>query len=240
MKPNLTHLLDPIPGYIFASFVCVTALTLILFYFAIRQSPYARWLLTGSVVWLATLAFLAQSGFFLKLDAFPPRLMLAVVPALIFVLVVSLTPIGKAVTNKTSLTTLTWLHTIRFPVELLLFALYTHGQIPERMTFAGGNLDIVSGLTAPLIVYFVLKREWLSRRWLLAWNIAAIGLLLNVVIPAVLSAPFPFQSMAFEQPNVAVLKVPMVWLPGFVVPIVLLAHLVVITRLLKSRYLLPE
>lgn len=234
MSPNLTHLLDPIPGYITVSFIGVTVLTLALFFLAIRQNRGARWFLAGSVIWLGALAILAQQGFFLELNAFPPRLILAVAPALIFVFVVGLTTLGKSLTHKATLTTLTWLHTIRFPVELLLFALYTHEQVPERMTFAGGNLDILSGLSAPLMVYIVLARQWVPWRWLLAWNVVAIGLLLNVVIPAVLSLPSPLQTMAFDQPNVAVLKAPLVWLPAFVVPIVLLAHFVAIRKLLTD------
>jgi hypothetical protein len=40
--------------------------------------------------------------------------------------------------------------------------------------------------------------------------------------------------MAFEQPNRAVLFFPFAWLPTVVVPLVLLAHLVTIKRLIKE------
>ena len=39
------------------------------------------------------------------------------------------------------------------------------------------------------------------------------------------------QQFGFEQPNVAILHFLFVWLPGVVVPLVLLAHVVAIRRL---------
>jgi hypothetical protein len=144
---------------------------------------------------------------------------------------------GKTFTEKASLEMLTWLHTIRFPVELLLYGLYVQGQVPERMTFTGGNPDILVGLTAPVMAYCVFTRKWISWQWLLAWNGVAVLLLLNVVIPAILAAPSVLQRIAFDQPNVAILKAPFIWLPGFVVPVVLLSHCITIARLIKSRRL---
>ncbi|HVF96549.1 MAG TPA: hypothetical protein VM871_04480, partial [Flavisolibacter sp.] len=40
---------------------------------------------------------------------------------------------------------------------------------------------------------------------------------------------------AFDQPNIAVLYFPFIWLPSFIVPVVLLSHLVCIRQLLKWR-----
>jgi hypothetical protein len=93
------------------------------------------------------------------------------------------------------------------------------------MTFEGRNFDIISGITAPLIYYFGYHQKVLSNKLMLTWNILCIGLLLNIVINAVLSAPFAFQQFAFEQPNIAVLYFPFNWLPSLVVPLVLFAHL---------------
>lgn len=72
-------------------------------------------------------------------------------------------------------------------------------------------------------------------KFLLAWNFIGIGLLANIVINAVLSVPSPFQKFAFNQPNIAVLYFPFNWLPGVVVPLVLLSHLVVIRQLFTKK-----
>jgi hypothetical protein len=66
------------------------------------------------------------------------------------------------------------------------------------------------------------------------WNFICLGLLLNIVINAILAAPFPFQQFAFDQPNRGVLYFPFIWLPGFIVPAVLLSHLVNIRQLLSQ------
>ena len=58
---------------------------------------------------------------------------------------------------------------------------------------------------------------------------------INIVVNAILSAPFTFQQFAFDQPNVAVLYFPFVWLPCFIVPVVLFSHLVLIRQLLKKE-----
>lgn len=73
----------------------------------------------------------------------------------------------------------------------------------------------------------------LGTKALLVWNIICLSLLLNVVVNALLSVPSPVQRFAFEQPNVAIWYFPFVWLPGCVVPLVLLAHVAAIRQLLK-------
>ncbi len=101
------------------------------------------------------------------------------------------------------------------------------------MTFEGRNFDILSGLTAPFIFYFVFIKKTFGRRILLIWNFICLGLLINIVINAILSAPFQFQKFAFDQPNIAILYFPFVWLPGFIVPLILFSHLAAIRQLLK-------
>lgn len=104
------------------------------------------------------------------------------------------------------------------------------------MTFEGRNFDILAGLSAPVVAWFGYHKQKLSKAALLGWNIICLGLLLNIVINAILSAPFPFQQFAFDQPDVAILHFPYTWLPGFIVPAVLLAHLVNIRLLWKKQY----
>jgi hypothetical protein len=103
------------------------------------------------------------------------------------------------------------------------------------MTFEGRNLDILSGLSAPLIYYFAFVKKKINSKMVLLWNIVCLMLLINIVSHAVLSAPSPFQQLAFAQPNIAVLYFPFVWLPGCIVPLVLFSHLVAL-----RRFLLPD
>jgi hypothetical protein len=72
-------------------------------------------------------------------------------------------------------------------------------------------------------------------RLILIWNILCLGLLINILANALLSAPFPFQQFAFDQPNIAILYFPFNLLPTFVVPLVLLAHLAAIRQLISGH-----
>jgi hypothetical protein len=58
--------------------------------------------------------------------------------------------------------------------------------------------------------------------------------LANIVITAVLSAPTPFQVLSFEQANMGVFKFPLTLLPGLIVPLVLLSHLLSIKKLKQN------
>jgi hypothetical protein len=127
------------------------------------------------------------------------------------------------------------LHIVRIPVELVLFWLFTNKTIPELMTFEGRNFDILSGLSAPIIYYYAFVKKKINRNIMLLWNFVCLGLLINIVIHAILSAPFPFQQLAFSQPNRAVLYFPFIWLPGCIVPLVLLSHLAAIRQLIMNR-----
>jgi hypothetical protein len=72
---------------------------------------------------------------------------------------------------------------------------------------------------------------------LVAWNIICLGLVLNVVIHGILSAPTAFQILAFDQPNIAVLYFPFQWLPAFVVPAVIFSHLICLRDLMVKKEL---
>ncbi|GAA3598171.1 hypothetical protein GCM10022396_14280 [Flavivirga amylovorans] len=109
--------------------------------------------------------------------------------------------------------------------------MFLEGLIPKSMTFDGFNFDILAGMTAPVIYYLVFIKKWGSYKGLLFWNIICLGLLINVLTIAFLSAQTPLQKLAFEQPNIGVAYVPFVWLPAIIVPIVLVSHLSSIRQL---------
>ena len=76
-------------------------------------------------------------------------------------------------------------------------------------------------------------KKKLSTKGLLIWNIAFALVLLNIIFTAILSAPFPFQQIAFDQPNLGIAYFPFNWLACFVAPAALFSHFVAIRRLKK-------
>ena len=69
---------------------------------------------------------------------------------------------------------------------------------------------------------------------IIAWNVICLALLFNIVFTAVFSVQSPFQQFAFDQPNIAVLYFPFIWLPCCIVPLVLLSHLAAIRQIVMS------
>ncbi|MFM9945539.1 MAG: hypothetical protein ACKVQB_09940 [Bacteroidia bacterium] len=223
--------MENLPTFIGIVFGLTTILTVLFFYKAATYSKTVLYVLCG---WLLMQAFIGLTGFYTLTDTMPPRLALAVAPMFIAIAILFFTAQGRIFIDSLDTKTLTLLHTVRIPVEIVLFWLFLEGTVPQLMTFEGRNFDIISGITAPLVWYFGFVKNKLSPKLILIWNFICLGLLLNIVINAILSAPFPTQQFAFDQPNIAVLYFPFVWLPGCVVPLVLLSHLVVIRRLIRS------
>jgi len=193
-------------------------------------------ILLAVLIWLVVQALVTINGFYYYTiqTSLPPKIMVfGVAPMLVLILLLFITPGGRHFIDSLSLRRLTWLHTIRVPVEIVLYLLFLQKGVPELMTFQGRNFDIVAGLTAPVLAYFGFVRDRPRRNLLLTWNFISLALLLNIVINALLSAPGPLQKFAFNQPNIAVLLFPYSWLPTFVVPVVLFSHLAAIRQLTR-------
>lgn len=223
--------METIPLYVKVIFILTTLLTVLLFYKATQNARTTLLVLLG---WLFLQGLIALSGFYLVTDTIPPRFLLAVGPPLLFVLILFLIPQGKKFLDRLDLKTLTMLHVIRVPVEIVLFLLFVHKHVPILMTFEGRNFDILSGVTAPFIYFFGFQHGQPRRIVLIVWNLLCLGLLINIVFHAALSAPSAIQQFAFDQPNVGVLYFPFIWLPSTVVPLVLLSHVASFRLLLKS------
>lgn len=223
--------MDTLPLYVPITFGLTVLLALYLFYRATRSSGIL-FLLLG---WAALQSVLGLSGFYLAINPSPPRFPLLVLPAFLLVIVLMSTKRGQRFIDGLDLSLLTLLHVIRIPVEIVLFWLFIHGAIPQLMTFEGRNFDILAGLSAPVIYYLGFVRKSLSNTVLLIWNIVCLGLVVNIAINGLLSAPTPLQQFAFDQPNIALAYFPFVLLPSLVVPMVILAHLASIRQILIAK-----
>ncbi len=220
--------LSPLVSLLFGA---TTLLTVWLFYKASNHSKNVLYIL---IAWLILQMIISLTGFYQVPNAMPPRFLLLIGPALIISAILFITHSGKKFIDQMDLKYLTLLHAIRIPVEFTLFYVYLAGMIPVLMTFEGNNLDIISGLSAPIIYYLVFIKKKLGEKSLLIWNFICLGLLINVLTIAILSAQTPLQQLAFDQPNIGVTYFPFVWLPAVVVPIVFFSHLVAIRQLIRK------
>jgi len=217
--------MENLPFFISIIFIITAITTVLIFYKAAHRSVVVAVVLSA---WLIAQFLISKSGFYTDNSSTPPHFLLAIVPPFILIAAILISPAGRRFADGLNIKTLTILHTIRIPVEIVLLFLFIHKAVPKAMTFDGRNFDILSGLTAPLLYYLVFIKKQVGYKWLLVWNLICLALLLNIVAIAILSAPLPFQQLSFDQPNRAILYFPFIWLPSCIVPIVFFSHLVAI------------
>ncbi|MDQ3193134.1 MAG: hypothetical protein M3Q58_16240 [Bacteroidota bacterium] len=235
-------MLENLPIYISWIFGITTILTFVLLVWTIKNSrsetvrKKSNLIISVLILWLIIQAtFAINSVYNSDTNFLPPKILLfGILPTVLTVIILFTTLKGRQFIDSLPLKNLTYLNIVRVPVEFILFWLFLNEAVPQLMTFEGRNFDIFAGITAPLIAYWGFTKGVLNKKLILIWNFICLGLLINIVVNAFLSAPSPFQMFAFEQPNLAILNFPFIWLPTFIVPIVLFGHLTSI-RLLTKR-----
>jgi hypothetical protein len=209
-------------------FISITCLTALLFYIGIGRQNLILGIYLG---WCSVIAALSYLGFFKDSASYPPRMLMVLLPAIIFVLY-SRKKFSRYQLNNTSLIAI---HVLRLPVELVLYQLFLDHLVPEAMTFQGWNFDILSGISALIFLVAKLLKYSIPILVFRTWNFAGLIMLFIIITIAVLSAPSPFQLFSVEQPNVAILQFPYTLLPALVVPIVLLSHLLLLKQSAKQE-----
>ena len=229
-------MLSNIPTLLNVSFIGCVVITFLFFSYLVQQSILSKkgkFMVIGLIFsWIIVQSGLALNQFYSTITmSTPPRYGFILLPTIILFFWLFLSDHGKNFIDNLPLVAITYFNMIRIPVELCLYGLFLDQVIPELMTFSGRNHDIIAGITAPFIAYFGLQKQVISTKWILIWNFLMLGLILNIIINALLSAPTILQKFAFEQPNIAIGYFPFILLPAFVVPMVLLGHFTAIRKL---------
>lgn len=224
--------MDTLPLYISLVFGITLLSAIWLFYKASRSSKMFLLLMS---LWIVLQSVISLSGFYKVQNTLLPRFALLLVPPVILIFILFNSKKGKAFIDGLDIKILTYIHTIRIPVELVLLWLCMYRMVPELMTFEGRNFDILSGISAPVIYYLTFRKQKTNTAVLLIWNFICLGLLLNIAANAVLSLPTPFQQFAFDQPNIALLQFPFTLLPAVLVPLVLFSHLAAIRQIINHK-----
>lgn len=193
--------------------------------FSLVSKSKAATAVTG--IWLLATAFLG-TGFLSDFSSTPPPVFLVFFPTIIGVIVIALSGIGKTLADR-SVRFLIGFQSFRIIVELLIHQAVAEGTAPPQMTWTGYNFDIVTGVTALLLIPFANKLP----KWAVhCWNALGAGLLLLVVAVAIVSMPTPFQQL--KPDNTWVAYFPFIWLPVVLVSSALLGHLVLFRKLISS------
>lgn len=225
-------MIDSIPIWVDILFILSFLFTVVVFYL-VNGKPK---LLTGLIiVWAIIHSFLAFDFFYIDTTTIPPRFALVLIPATIFIIYGLLPKQIKWLKQHRNKKLSPLIHLVRLPVEIVLHQLFVFTMIPQLMTYEGRNFDIIMGVTAPIILFLLLKNK-LSKRVLIGWNIMGLALVLFILFNGILSVETPFQQFGFDQPNRALLYFPYILLPAVIVPVVVWTHISDLILLLKKEH----
>jgi hypothetical protein len=229
----------PMQGFVVSPESGVGALAIVvagLFVLAVRAArPRATWATAAVVVALMTVQWvLAQRGILQQWDRTPPPLM-ALVAVMVAITVACAFRLGPAIVAAVPLWAIVGAQAFRLPLELLMHRAAETGAMPVVMSYSGGNFDIVTGASA--LVVAVLALIGRAPRWLIvAWNLVGSLLLLTIVTIAILATPL-IGAFGPGQLNTWVVRAPVVWLPGVLVPAALFGHLILWRALFRRDVL---
>jgi hypothetical protein len=161
---NWDFMIYDLPVYISITFILVTIITIL---FLFKAGIKTKQMLFIIIIWLVFHALLTFNGFYEITNTMPPRFILMIVPPVLLIVLLFFSAKGGSFIDSLYIQWLTWLHVVRIPVEFVLLWLFMHKQIPLIMTFEGKNFDIISGITAPLIVWLGFHKRYLNKKILI-------------------------------------------------------------------------
>jgi hypothetical protein len=207
--------------------------------FSQRGNPHTKKIVIASGIvllgWLWLQGTLAFRGFYLHNETRPEVFLLAIGPPLLLIFLSLVVHPLRDVLSAFSLRSLTYIHTLRFFVELVVYVLYLHGSTPKLLTFFGRNPDILIGFTAPIMGYFCFTKHTISRKVGLIWHVIGLLFLMNVSTWFMLTIPSPFQLDNLDYSNTGFFYFPFIWAPAHGVPTVILAHCIAIRLLWREN-----
>ena len=231
----IASLLDLPLGAVFLSYVGLVAAlvgTVLLRYLRLGRALIGIGVIAA---WLSYAGAMGYSGIVGDPTRMPPGIFLLLTPIIAFVaIVLGRSPVGRNLAAIIPLSTIFALQTFRVGVELTLSSLHAEGLTPRLLTLAGGNVEILVGLSAPLIA-FLATRGAGGQRIALAWNLVGLLSLLNVAARAVLTAPGPLNLIHAELPNVAMGMFPFSFIPSFMAPLAMMLHVLAFRALRAAK-----
>jgi hypothetical protein len=219
----------------FLGFVALMTAVVVLLSARYRSGQIAFGILAALCAWFIYVGVLGYLGVIANTAIFPPGIALIFVPVVVF-LVLFIVRVGSSAGACVALAFPLWVligtQAFRIGVELFIHQLWINGLVPKMLTFAGANVDIYIGASAPVIAWLSM-RGWWGQRLALLWNILGLLSLANVVTRAILAAPGPLHLIHAEVPNRMIGTFPFMFIPGFFVPLAVVLHVLAIRSIVS-------
>jgi hypothetical protein len=181
-------------------------------------------------VWLIAIWILAFGGAFIPRPGVP-SVPLAIFAPVIVGLVVLLR--SKRVAALLDATPPAWLVALQVYRAFggIFLVDWARGSLSSVFALPAGIGDMVVGLLALPVAYYLHNGAPYGRRLALAWNILGLLDLAIAITIGILSAPGPLQLLPPDRPNTQLGTFPTVMIPTFVVPCSILLHALSIRQL---------
>lgn len=223
---------------LFTAFVAILVALLAVTISRLRGSALQIPALLGLLTWVGYATAMGYWGASRLGSGTPPLPVFFIVPAVGLVLFMARSSFGGRLAGGLPAPVFLGLESFRIVVELFLHQLWLEGLVPRMLTFEGANFDIVIGASAPLIAWLISNRH-IGRRVGIAWSVAGILMLLNVIVRSVLTTPGPTHLITSDLANRAVTQFPYTFIPAFLAPLAMLLHVLSIRALIRADYINP-
>ncbi len=192
------------------------------------KSKWPRLATMGLVGWFSMAVLVGLSGFYYGLPAFAVGATNATLITL-SLLAIYFIPTLRDWAMSVSLKVLVLYHIVRF-VGIAFLVLHAKGIIPGAFAITAGWGDIAVAVTALTVAFLALPITSLNKwRVVLVWNIFG---LLDILFVLKTGVQLGFADMS---QMIWITDFPMSLLPTFIVPLVIVTHIVIFIRLRKLR-----
>ena len=204
--------------------------------FVLKQAENPKKVLIGYfsflAIWVVYLFGIVQTGILSDFSLPPKFPLFVVIPMIAFVIFITRRPFFKPIIDTTSTSLPIYLQSFRIIVELLIFQGFLDGVFPQRATFEGLNFDILVGISAP-IIGFLVQKEILGRRGIIAWNILSLSIL-SVTVYSFISTYY-FTDFIEKAGNTEFTNFPYIFLAAILVPIAVFLHVVSLKQMFSPK-----
>lgn len=186
----------------------------------------------ATVAWAALIFVLAKNAFFASTSTTKvPVLGFAIVLPILVGVALLRRPSFREALGRIPVHWLVGVQSYRALGALFVIAYLEH-HMPAQFALPAGIGDILVGLGAPFAAYRVATASPDRARSAGAtWCVLGIADLVIAVTCGFLSAPSVFQALALNDPNTAITRFPFVLIPTFAVPLSIVLHVFVLSRL---------
>jgi len=182
--------------------------------------------IVGTLVWLVAATLIGASGALATMSAGP--LVLGVILTVIAIAATTQFTSVRSAVDAIPLRILIGIHALRF-IGIAFLVLSARGELSPVFGQRAGWGDVVVAAIAVVLAVIGVTANGLRRRAVLAWNtLGMLDLLLAVVTAGVIIARGDSPGME------PLLRLPLIHVPIFAVPVLLATHVAVFSRLLRS------